>query len=112
MNCKTVDFKRCARIVEHAYTEGLLEKDATVIATLKLLHINKNPLPGNIFKRLATKLAIEPIDPITTNKNIKKYIQFRVSLFTSHTNIKHKIHYASLNNSVWTLMKFTVLRFA
>jgi len=55
-------------LVEHAYTEGLGGRDSTVIATLKLLHINKILSHDNIFKCLATKLAIEAIDPIPTNQ--------------------------------------------
>jgi len=73
-NMKIVDFNRqmmmeaLENLVEHAYTHGLGGRDATVIATLKLLHINKILSHDDIFKRLATKLPIEAIDPITTNQ--------------------------------------------
>jgi predicted nucleic acid-binding protein len=69
-NLKIVDFNRqmmmeaLENLVEHAYTHGLGGRDATVIATLKLLHINKILSHDDIFKRLATKLPIEAIDPI------------------------------------------------
>jgi len=73
-NMKIVDFNRqimmeaLENLIEHAYTHGLGGRDATVIATLKSLHIKKILSHDNIFKRLATKLAIEVIDPIPTNQ--------------------------------------------
>ena len=71
-NMKIVDFNKqimmeaLENLIEHAYTYGLGGRDATVIATLKSLHIKKILSHDNIFKRLATKLAIEVIDPIPT----------------------------------------------
>ena len=73
-NIKIVDFDRqimmeaLENLVEHAHTHGLGGRDATVIATLKMLRVNKILSHDNIFKRLATKLAIEAIDPIPTNQ--------------------------------------------
>jgi len=73
-NMKIVDFNRqimmeaLENLVEHAYTHGLGGRDATVIATLKLLRINKILSHDNIFKRLATKIAIEIVDPIPANQ--------------------------------------------
>jgi predicted nucleic acid-binding protein len=72
-NLKIADFNKqimtetLENLIKHAYTDGLGGRDATVIATLKSLHINKIISHDNIFKRLATKLALEVIDPIPTN---------------------------------------------
>jgi predicted nucleic acid-binding protein len=72
-NMKIADFNKqimtetLENLIKHAYTDGLGGRDATVIATLKSLHINKIISHDNIFKRLATKLALEVIDPIPTN---------------------------------------------
>lgn len=72
-NMKIADFNKqimtetLETLIQHAYTDGLGGRDATVIATLKSLHINKIISHDNIFKRLATKLALEVIDPIPTN---------------------------------------------
>ncbi|MBO3840346.1 MAG: type II toxin-antitoxin system VapC family toxin [Thermoproteota archaeon] len=69
-NMKIVDFDRqimmeaLESLVEHAHTHGLGGRDATVIATLKKLGVNKVLSHDNIFKRLAAKLEIEVIDPI------------------------------------------------
>ena len=69
-NMKIVDFDKQAmmealeNLTEHAYTHGLGGRDATVIATMKMLQVNKILSHDDIFKRLATKLAIEAIDPI------------------------------------------------
>ncbi|MBO3754279.1 MAG: type II toxin-antitoxin system VapC family toxin [Candidatus Brockarchaeota archaeon] len=69
-NMKIADFDKqimmeaLDSLVEHAYTHGLGGRDATVIATLKKLSVNKVFSHDNIFKRLATKLAIEVMDPI------------------------------------------------
>jgi predicted nucleic acid-binding protein len=53
-------------LIEHAYTDGLGGRDATVIATLKLQNIRRIFSHDDIFKRLANKLALEVIDPIPT----------------------------------------------
>jgi len=69
-NMKIVDFDRqmmmkaLDSLVEYAYTHGLGGRDATVIATLKKLRVKKLLSHDNIFKRLATKLEIEVVDPI------------------------------------------------
>lgn len=74
-NIKIVDFNRqimaeaIKNLVEHAYTHGLGGRDSTVIATMKMLKINKIFSHDDIFKRLATKLAIKAIDPIPTKQN-------------------------------------------
>jgi len=73
-NMKIVDFTRqimmeaLENLVEYAYTHGLGGRDATVIATLKLQRVNKILTHDKIFKRLATKLAIEVVDPIPSSK--------------------------------------------
>jgi len=67
---KIIDFNRPSmtealeNLVEHAYTEGLGGRDATIIATLKSLNIKKIISHDPIFKRLAPKLKLEIIDPI------------------------------------------------
>jgi hypothetical protein len=53
-------------LIEHAYTDGLGGRDATVVATLKSLNIKKIISHDDIFKRLAGKLTLEVIDPIRT----------------------------------------------
>lgn len=69
-NMKIIDFDRqimmeaLDSLVEHAYTHGLGGRDATVIATLKKLRVNKILSHDRVFKRLASKLEIEVIDPI------------------------------------------------
>jgi predicted nucleic acid-binding protein len=51
-------------LTEHAYTQGLGGRDATVIATMKAKNIKKIFSHDNIFKRLSEKLKLEVIDPI------------------------------------------------
>jgi predicted nucleic acid-binding protein len=53
-------------LLEYAYTDGLGGRDATVIATLKSQDIKKIFSHDAIFKRLASELALEVIDPIRT----------------------------------------------
>jgi predicted nucleic acid-binding protein len=53
-------------LADHAYTQGLGGRDATVIATMKTQNITKIISHDNIFKRLSTKLRLEVIDPIQT----------------------------------------------
>lgn len=71
-NMKIVDFNRqimteaLENLIEHAYTNGLGGRDATVIATLKSLNLKKIISHDEIFKRLATKLTLKVIDPIPT----------------------------------------------
>lgn len=71
-NMKIVDFNRqimteaLENLIEHAYTDGLGGRDATVIATLKSLNLKKIISHDEIFKRLATKLTLKVIDPIPT----------------------------------------------
>ncbi len=51
-------------LADHAYTQGLGGRDATVIATMKTQNITKIISHDNIFKRLSDKLSLEVIDPI------------------------------------------------
>ncbi len=73
-NMKIVDFSRqimteaLENLIWHAYTHGLGGRDATIIATLKLLNLNKIMSHDEIFKRLATKLKLEIIDPIPATR--------------------------------------------
>ncbi|MEM1582647.1 MAG: type II toxin-antitoxin system VapC family toxin [Candidatus Bathyarchaeia archaeon] len=73
-NMKIVDFDRQTMIealenlTEYAYTHGLGGRDSTVIATLKTLGINKILTHDEVFKRLASKLATEILDPIPANQ--------------------------------------------
>lgn len=64
-------------LVEHAYAQGLGGRDATVIATMKMLHIDKILSHDGAFKRLATELAIEAIDPIPTARNKPRQTSWR-----------------------------------
>jgi len=69
-NMKIVDFNRSVmtealeKLVEYAYTEGLGGRDAAVIATLESLKLKRIISHDDVFKRLATKLRLEVIDPI------------------------------------------------
>ena len=69
-NMKIVDFNRSVmtealeKLVEYAYTEGLGGRDAAVIATLESLKLKRIISHDDAFKRLATKLRLEVIDPI------------------------------------------------
>ena len=68
-NMQITDFNRqtltetVETLLAYAYTEGLGGRDATVIATVKLQNIKKIVSHDNIFKRLASKLELEVIDP-------------------------------------------------
>jgi predicted nucleic acid-binding protein len=71
-NMRIADFNRplmtqtLDALLEHAYTDGLGGRDATVIATLKSLNIKKLVSHDDIFKRLSNKLTLELIDPART----------------------------------------------
>ena len=68
-NIDIADFNRQAlnetveSLLAYAYAEGLGGRDATVIATMKLLSIKKIVSHDDIFRRLANKLELEVIDP-------------------------------------------------
>jgi len=72
-NMKIEDFNRrtmtqtLEKLIQYAYTEGLSGRDATIIATLQTLNINKIISHDNIFKHLSNKLALQVIDPIPVN---------------------------------------------
>jgi len=69
-NVKITDFgrpmmtKALKKLAEYAYTDGLGGRDATVIATLMSLNLRKIISHDEIFKRLATRLKLQLIDPI------------------------------------------------
>lgn len=77
-NMKIVDFDRqvmteaLENLVEHAHTYGLGGRDATVIATLKLLNIRKILSHDEVFKRMSTRLKLEVVDPITVNSKVSR----------------------------------------
>ncbi|MGC9203053.1 MAG: type II toxin-antitoxin system VapC family toxin [Thermoproteota archaeon] len=77
-NMKIVDFDRqvmteaLENLVEHAHTYGLGGRDATVIATLKLLNIKKILSHDEVFKRMSTRLKLEVVDPITVNSKVSR----------------------------------------
>ena len=72
-NMKIVDFDRqmltktLEHLLDHAYSDGLGGRDATIVATLNSEGITRIVSHDGIFKRLASKLAYEVIDPIPTN---------------------------------------------
>ena len=51
-------------LVEYAYSDGLGGRDATVIATLNSQNIKKVISHDAVFKRLASKVSLDVIDPI------------------------------------------------
>ena len=69
INLEIADFNRnaCNESVEtllaYAYNEGLGGRDASVIASMKLLNVKKIVSHDDIFRRLAKKLELEVIDP-------------------------------------------------
>ena len=71
-NMKISDFDRqmmketLMTLTEYAYADGLGGRDATVIATMKLEAKSRIFSHDDIFKRLASKLKLEVIDPIQT----------------------------------------------
>jgi predicted nucleic acid-binding protein len=50
-------------LVEHAYTDGLGGRDATVIATMNSQNTRRIISHDDVFKRLAGKLKLDVIDP-------------------------------------------------
>ena len=73
-NMDIADFNRQAlnetveNLLAYAYAEGLGGRDATVIATMKLLSIKRIVSHDNIFRRLASKLELEVIDPAQSSE--------------------------------------------
>ena len=71
-NMKIADFNRqtmteaLENLIEYAYTDGLGGRDATVIATMISQNIKKIISHDDIFKRLASKLKLEVVDPAQT----------------------------------------------
>jgi len=63
-NMKIADFTRkmvadsLEKLVEHAFTDGLVGRDATIIVTLKSLHLNKNTLPRQYLQAPGNKAHI------------------------------------------------------
>ena len=50
-------------LTEHAYTDGLGGRDATIISTMKSQNINKLASHDETLKQIAYKLEFEVIDP-------------------------------------------------
>jgi predicted nucleic acid-binding protein len=69
-NMEIVDFNRQLMtealecLIDHAYSYGLGGRDATIIATINLKSITKIVSHDDIFKRLASKLKFEVVDPV------------------------------------------------
>jgi len=69
INLEIADFNRqaCNESVEtllaYAYNEGLGGRDASIIASMKLLNVKIIVSHDDIFRRLAKKLELEVIDP-------------------------------------------------
>ncbi len=69
-NMRIADFNRqmltdaLEKLIDHAYSDGLGGRDATIIATLNSHGITRIVSHDGVFKRLANKLALEVIDPI------------------------------------------------
>jgi len=69
-NIRIVDFdnrmlkEALENILEHGYSDGLVGRAATVIATLNSECVKRIFSHDGIFKRLASKLEYEVIDPI------------------------------------------------
>lgn len=53
-------------LLEHGYSDGLGGRDATIIATLNLQAVKKIVSHDSVFRRLASKLKLEVIDPLQT----------------------------------------------
>jgi predicted nucleic acid-binding protein len=68
-NMRIADFNRQTMtesledLVEHAYTDGLGGRDATVIATMNSQNTRRIISHDDVFKRLAGKLKLDVIDP-------------------------------------------------
>jgi len=71
-NMKIADFNRQAMIealenlIGYAYTDSLGGRDATIITTINSQNVKKIVSHDDIFKRLASKLKLEVIDPAQT----------------------------------------------
>jgi len=50
-------------LVEHAYADGLGGRDATIVATMNSKNVTRIISHDKVFKRLATRLELEVIDP-------------------------------------------------
>ena len=50
-------------LVEHAYADGLGGRDATIVATMNSKNVRRIISHDKVFKRLATRLELEVIDP-------------------------------------------------
>jgi predicted nucleic acid-binding protein len=53
-------------LLEHGYSDGLGGRDATIIATLNLQGVKKIVSHDSAFRRLASKLKLEVLDPMQT----------------------------------------------
>lgn len=68
-NMKIADFNRemmmetIETLIEHAYSGGLGGRDATILATMNWQNIKKVISHDDVFKRLASRLMLEVIDP-------------------------------------------------
>ena len=54
-------------LLSYGYDDGLGGRDATIFATMKLQEINRIVSHDDVFKRLASRLDLEVIDPAATN---------------------------------------------
>ncbi len=68
-NIKIIDFngqmlsQTLESLLSYSYSDGLGGRDATILATLNLEKIQKIVSHDGIFRRLASKLELEIIDP-------------------------------------------------
>jgi predicted nucleic acid-binding protein len=68
-NIKIIDFNRqmlsqtLESLLSYSYSDGLGGRDATILATLNSEKIQKVVSHDSIFRRLASKLELEIIDP-------------------------------------------------
>jgi predicted nucleic acid-binding protein len=58
-------------LIEHGYSDGLGGRDATVLATMNSKEIKTILSHDEVFKRLATKLELQVIDPISPDSIAK-----------------------------------------
>jgi predicted nucleic acid-binding protein len=76
-NLTIVDFDRQSMtqalesLIEHGYSDGLGGRDATVLATMNSKEIKTILSHDEVFKRLATKLELQVIDPISPDSIAK-----------------------------------------
>lgn len=72
-NIKIIDFNRqmltetLESLLNYSYSVGLGGRDATVLATLGSLKIQRIASHDSIFRRLSSKLGLDVIDPIQTS---------------------------------------------